>query len=230
VELVRRSPRFGILLASMVLAMAMTGLDIAASIHNFIGGTDGINPWWKLSLVFKCLTDTIVLDDFKTELKRLGIRRIQKEEKRRQSTALVLDDKDDDQDDGRELEFADALNVTDSTAAGGKGSKKRKRMRQESVSGGGSERRTWGKGGVRIGRLPGLKVSGFGRKQKQDDEEGEVQGRTEPELVRREMEETQPSTTQQGQLSANHERQQGKQKQSDGDGDSLDFQTRPAGF
>ena len=41
VELVRRSPRFGILLASMVLAMAMTGLDIAASIHNFIGGTDG---------------------------------------------------------------------------------------------------------------------------------------------------------------------------------------------
>jgi hypothetical protein len=33
---------------------------------------DRINVYWKLALVFKCLTDNIMLDDFKTELKKLG--------------------------------------------------------------------------------------------------------------------------------------------------------------
>jgi hypothetical protein len=61
-ELIKRSPRFGILLGAIFLALTFTGLDIVASIHNFIGSTDGINPWWKLSLVFKCLTDSIMLD------------------------------------------------------------------------------------------------------------------------------------------------------------------------
>ena len=31
-----------------------------------------INPYWKLALIFKCLTDNIMLDDFKTELNRIG--------------------------------------------------------------------------------------------------------------------------------------------------------------
>jgi hypothetical protein len=31
----------------------------------------GINPFWKLSFVFKCLTDSVILDDFKTALDRL---------------------------------------------------------------------------------------------------------------------------------------------------------------
>jgi hypothetical protein len=31
----------------------------------------GINPFWKLAFVFKCFTDTIILDDFKTALDRL---------------------------------------------------------------------------------------------------------------------------------------------------------------
>ena len=31
----------------------------------------GINPFWKLAFVFKCLTDSVVLDDFKTALDRL---------------------------------------------------------------------------------------------------------------------------------------------------------------
>jgi hypothetical protein len=35
--------------------------------------TRSINPWWKLYLVFKCATDTIMLDDFKTELSRLRV-------------------------------------------------------------------------------------------------------------------------------------------------------------
>lgn len=35
------------------------------------GLPDGINPFWKLAFVFKCLSDTMVLDDFKTALDRL---------------------------------------------------------------------------------------------------------------------------------------------------------------
>lgn len=95
IGLVKRSPRFGILLAAICLAIIFTICDIAASANALVlstgKGTDGINPWWKIALVFKCLTDTILLDDFKTELKRLGVKRIAKEEKRRNSIALVQD-------------------------------------------------------------------------------------------------------------------------------------------
>lgn len=90
-ELIKRSPRFGILLAAIILAMVFTIMDITASIVHF-GGSDGINPYWKFALVFKCLTDTIMLDDFKTELKRLGIRRVQRDETRRGTIALTLDE------------------------------------------------------------------------------------------------------------------------------------------
>ena len=96
-ELIGRSPRFGILLAAIILAMIFTIMDITASIVKF-GGSDGINPYWKLSLVFKGLTDTIMLDDFKTELKRIGIRRMQRDEARRGTVALTMED-DDDADD-----------------------------------------------------------------------------------------------------------------------------------
>ena len=127
-ELIKRSPRFGILLAAIILAMIFTALDITASIvHNF-GGVDGINPFWKLALVFKCLTDTIMLDDFKTELKRLGIRRLQRDDARRGTIALTLDDNDQDHDtfendkverdereftprEGQEFGFQDALKM-----------------------------------------------------------------------------------------------------------------------
>lgn len=40
-ELIQKSPRFGILLVSIVLSMTFTALDIVSSIHNFIGSTDG---------------------------------------------------------------------------------------------------------------------------------------------------------------------------------------------
>jgi hypothetical protein len=42
-----------------------------------------------LSLVFKCLTDAIMLDDFQTELNKLGSARQEREEARRRSTALA---------------------------------------------------------------------------------------------------------------------------------------------
>ena len=70
-----------------------------------------INPFWKLSLVFKCLTDSILLDDFKTELKRLGNHRLQRDEARRGTIALSVDEDDnhtydDDKAQRRELEFS----------------------------------------------------------------------------------------------------------------------------
>ncbi|KAF2396937.1 hypothetical protein EJ06DRAFT_463930, partial [Trichodelitschia bisporula] len=71
-RLVRKSPRFGILLAAMLLAVTFTIMDILASLIPGLSVTDGINPYWKLALVFKCLTDNIMLDDFKAVLQRLG--------------------------------------------------------------------------------------------------------------------------------------------------------------
>jgi hypothetical protein len=172
VELIKKSPRFGILMSAILLALIFTVLDIVSSIHNFLGGTDGINPWWKLSLVFKCLTDTIMLDDFKTELKRLGIKRIKKDEDRRQSYAVVLEDKDTG--DQGELEFADALNVSPERFAKERYGRKSNagpinspndRFRQQSVLDGNYARDQQkygrdqtGQGGRRISHLPDLGI------------------------------------------------------------------------
>jgi hypothetical protein len=88
-KLIQRSPRFGIMLVAIFLAITFTIVDILSSIISGLSGTDGyipvvlashglanycnrINPYWKLALVFKCLTDNILLDDFKSVLQRLG--------------------------------------------------------------------------------------------------------------------------------------------------------------
>jgi hypothetical protein len=97
--------------------------------------------------------------DFKTELKRLGIKRIRNEEKRRQSFALVLDDKD--VDENGELEFADALNTSPSRLAEQRGpaqspSSARGRLRNESVQ---HDRPQVGQGGKRLSQLPGLGIA-----------------------------------------------------------------------
>lgn len=63
------SPRFSILLLSMCLSVAFIVVDIL-SVTSVLK-TGSINPFWKFSFVFKCFTDTIVLDDFKTALDRL---------------------------------------------------------------------------------------------------------------------------------------------------------------
>ncbi|TLD36496.1 hypothetical protein E2P81_ATG02278 [Venturia nashicola] len=70
--LVRKSPRFGILLIAIFLAISFTIMDILSSVVKGLSTTDGINPYWKLALAFKCLTDNIMLDDFKSVLQRLG--------------------------------------------------------------------------------------------------------------------------------------------------------------
>lgn len=68
-ELIKSSPRFGILLLSMCLSVAFIVVDVLAVTSVLKIG--GINPFWKFAFVFKCFTDTIFLDDFKTVLDRL---------------------------------------------------------------------------------------------------------------------------------------------------------------
>jgi hypothetical protein len=53
VELVRVSPRFGVLLAAMLLSIAFLLVDILAVTHVFDDDSlpDGINPFWKLAFV-----------------------------------------------------------------------------------------------------------------------------------------------------------------------------------
>ena len=72
IELIKVSPRFGILLAAMLLSVAFIVADICSVTAVFSSSLpEGINPFWKLAFIFKCFTDTIILDDFKTALDKL---------------------------------------------------------------------------------------------------------------------------------------------------------------
>ena len=76
-EIIRISPRFGIMLLSMVLSIIFIILDILCVTKAIrLPGPTGINPFWKFAFVFKCLTDSVVLDDFKVALDRLRAFRI----------------------------------------------------------------------------------------------------------------------------------------------------------
>jgi len=61
----------------MILSIIFTIIDIcavAASLSSSI--PIGINPFWKLAFIFKLLTDSVILDDFKTALDKLSARNI----------------------------------------------------------------------------------------------------------------------------------------------------------
>ncbi|KAL4820007.1 hypothetical protein BDW67DRAFT_181715 [Aspergillus spinulosporus] len=70
VELVTVSPRLGIMLASMCLSIVFIIVDTCSVLGVFDSASLplGVQPFWKLSLIFKCLCNTIILDDFKTAL------------------------------------------------------------------------------------------------------------------------------------------------------------------
>lgn len=71
-EIIRISPRFGIMLLAMLLSIVFIVLDILAVTHILkLPGRTGINPFWKFAFIFKCLTDSVILDDFKMALDRL---------------------------------------------------------------------------------------------------------------------------------------------------------------
>lgn len=77
IDIIRISPRFGIMMGAMILSIAFIVLDVLSVTDAFKSILPiGINPFWKLSFVFKCLTDSVVLDDFKTALDRLRAFRI----------------------------------------------------------------------------------------------------------------------------------------------------------
>ncbi|KAI2864102.1 hypothetical protein CBS76997_11261 [Aspergillus niger] len=72
VQLIRISPRFGIMLLFMVISVVFAVVDMCAiRVENRLGYHPGMEPFWKLAFVFKCLSDTIILDDFRSALDRL---------------------------------------------------------------------------------------------------------------------------------------------------------------
>ena len=162
-----------------------------------------------------------MLDDFKTELKRLGMKRIQKEEMRRQSTALVLDDMEDDEEVG----FADALNPRSRMANGNRLSLSNSadgRLRHaDSSSNSSSEKRgapkpQTGKGGTRISQLPGLKNFNFSKKKEKSD--GDVRDL--------EKQETPPAHDEGDDIPSPNTRVDNMR----GSLGALDFHTKPAGL
>ncbi len=72
------SPRFAVMLLAMILSLTFIILDLLASLGVLLkNSADGVNPFWKLSFIFKCLTDTMILDDFKTALGQAEERQVQ---------------------------------------------------------------------------------------------------------------------------------------------------------
>ncbi|GKU10216.1 hypothetical protein FLAG1_12134, partial [Fusarium langsethiae] len=69
-EIIRISPRFDLLLLSMSLSIIFITVDLLSVTPVIPIGY--INPFWKFAFIFKCFTDTIVLDDFKTALDKLS--------------------------------------------------------------------------------------------------------------------------------------------------------------
>ncbi|KAG4252881.1 hypothetical protein FPRO03_08330 [Fusarium proliferatum] len=68
--LIRTSPRFGIMLFSLFLSIVFLITDVIFMIA--VSKRGGINPFWRLALVFKCASDVIFLDDFKSVLDRIS--------------------------------------------------------------------------------------------------------------------------------------------------------------
>ncbi|PTB38475.1 hypothetical protein M441DRAFT_71907 [Trichoderma asperellum CBS 433.97] len=88
-ELVRVSPRFGIMLVSMCLSIVFTILDECSVLGALpLNLPDGVEPFWKLSFICKCLCDVIILDDFKIALDRIRNKWLQ----RTQTSPVHLED------------------------------------------------------------------------------------------------------------------------------------------
>jgi hypothetical protein len=74
IEIVQVSPRFGILLLCMSLSVVSIIVDLLSVTPVIPIGV--INPFWKFAFVFKCFTDSIILDDFKAALDKLSRHRM----------------------------------------------------------------------------------------------------------------------------------------------------------
>ncbi|EUC49124.1 hypothetical protein COCMIDRAFT_85357 [Bipolaris oryzae ATCC 44560] len=65
--LIKINRRFSVMLACMILSISFVIIDAAISAAK-LSASSGINPYWRFALVFKCASDTIFLDDFKSML------------------------------------------------------------------------------------------------------------------------------------------------------------------
>ncbi|KAF2739776.1 hypothetical protein EJ04DRAFT_426562 [Polyplosphaeria fusca] len=65
--LVRINSRFAVMLACMFISIAFLLTDVVVNALR-VTRDSGINPYWRFALVFKCASDTIFLDDFKSVL------------------------------------------------------------------------------------------------------------------------------------------------------------------
>ncbi|CAO2655609.1 Nn.00g044120.m01.CDS01 [Neocucurbitaria sp. VM-36] len=72
--LLRINARFGVMLLCMILSIAFLLVDVVVSAAK-LSANSGINPYWRFALVFKCASDTIFLDDFKSVLDDIVTRR-----------------------------------------------------------------------------------------------------------------------------------------------------------
>ncbi|KAJ6088003.1 hypothetical protein N7467_006917, partial [Penicillium canescens] len=80
VELMMASPRFGIMLVSMCLSIIFMIIETCSVLHalNAADLPTRTQPVWKLSFVFKCLCDTVILDDFNSPLDQIRSHRFQR--------------------------------------------------------------------------------------------------------------------------------------------------------
>lgn len=73
--LVRINVRFGVMLGCMFISIAFLLTDVGVNAAR-ITVASGINPYWRLALVFKCASDTIFLDNFKSVLDDIIARKL----------------------------------------------------------------------------------------------------------------------------------------------------------
>ncbi|KAF2178363.1 hypothetical protein K469DRAFT_731799 [Zopfia rhizophila CBS 207.26] len=66
-NLIKINSRFGVMLACMFTSIAFLLTDVIINALRLTKDS-GINPYWRFALVFKCASDTIFLDDFKSVL------------------------------------------------------------------------------------------------------------------------------------------------------------------
>ncbi|RSM18746.1 hypothetical protein CDV31_002466 [Fusarium ambrosium] len=69
-KLVRISPRFGVMLLCLFVSIVFVVVDVVFMI--LVSKRGGLNPFWRLALIFKCASDVIFLDDFKSVLDRIS--------------------------------------------------------------------------------------------------------------------------------------------------------------
>jgi hypothetical protein len=89
------------MLVAMLISVGFIILDICSVTSALKSALpDGLNPFWKLAFVFKCLTDSVILDDFKTALDRLRAYKISR------LGSFAIDDSDRRARGNRALESA----------------------------------------------------------------------------------------------------------------------------